>query len=684
MFKNLKSITVKYILSIFPIIALFTLGFGFIIYQLEKKEKENSIKQAIELGEITSEAIAHNLEGWLQNQIKNVKIIAKNPDVIKLCKDPGQTGLYQRVQLYLQQIHDGIGFYENMPIAIKLPDGKSFEIRSHGQIKKVSNGGAIIDTVKGHTIGKGKPESSFIKAIYEGKDHFVSEVYPSFLRGNPIFIISVPVKDENNEILGVAMVAPQMDFFTDEFINSVRIGKTGSCMMVNDQNTVIAHPDPENILKKDAVIPIKETIDEFFKGKRFAFARADGVNRLYVCVPVNMDNKLHIKHRWLIIFSQNKNEILENSVYFLKVVTVLGIVFLIIMSAVVLLVSSVIIIKPIKRSMNNLKMLSNGDFTTRMDINSKDEFGELDKSMNSLSKQLRMIFERITEGIKTLISSSSELSKISEVIANNSTNNSKKLQNISENTDNTNIQIMNSASLVEKTTRNIQRIVQSTEEITSKIQNVSQNTEKGSHITQNAVKRAQEVSEEVISLGNAAKEISKVTETISDISDQTNLLALNAAIEAARAGEAGKGFAVVANEIKDLAKQATTATNEIAQRITKVQDTTLNSVTAINEILEIIHSTDAIMSQISVEIADQSGTVKEILGHLNHTSKEVQSVNENLNRSATMVGKITMDMKEINQSALEVKESSQSINGSVMDISQLTITLEKIVRNFKI
>ncbi len=681
MFKHQKRITAKYVLSIFPIIALFTLIFCIVIYQFEKK---NSIKQVKEFGMMASKEIAHNLESWLENQIKTAKIIAKNSDIINLCKNPNQPALYQKVQLYLQQIHDGIGYYENMPIALNLPNGKSFEIESNGKIKKVSNGGFIIDTVKGKTIGKGNPNLSFLKAIYEGKDHFVSEVYPSILRGNPVFVISAPIKDKNNQILGVVMVAPQMDFFTNEFINSLRVGKTGSFMMIDDRDIVIAHPDQKNILKKDAIVPIKETIGEFFKGKRFAFAQDNDKTKLYASSLVNIDNKFNIKHRWLIVFSKDKDEILENSIYFLKIVAIIGGIFLIVISAVVLLVSSKMIITPIKKSMNNLKSLSDGDFTTKVDINSEDEFGKLGHSMNRLSEQLQTIFQSISEGITTLMSSATELNQISEMITNNSVANAKKIQSITENTDKTNTQINDSASVVQNTTNNIQMIVQSTEGITLKITNISQNSEKGSHITQNAVKRAQEVSEEVISLGEAAKEISEVTDTISAISDQTNLLALNATIEAARAGDAGKGFAVVANEIKELAKQTATATNEIAQRISKVQNTTLNSVTAINEILEIISNTDEIMSQISTEITDQLFTAKEVLGQLNHMSAEVQGVNENLSSSSSMVGEIAKDMKEINQSAVEVKDSSQSIKGSVMNISKLAKTLETIVAKFKI
>jgi methyl-accepting chemotaxis protein len=84
------------------------------------------------------------------------------------------------------------------------------------------------------------------------------------------------------------------------------------------------------------------------------------------------------------------------------------------------------------------------------------------------------------------------------------------------------------------------------------------------------------------------REIGKVTETISEISSQTNLLALNATIEAARAGAAGKGFAVVAGEIKALAQQTATATEDIKNRISGVQNSTSSGIAEIEKISRVI------------------------------------------------------------------------------------------------
>ncbi len=89
-----------------------------------------------------------------------------------------------------------------------------------------------------------------------------------------------------------------------------------------------------------------------------------------------------------------------------------------------------------------------------------------------------------------------------------------------------------------------------------------------------AVEAANRTNATVMKLGESSAEIGNVIKVINSIAEQTNLLALNATIEAARAGEAGKGFAVVANEVKELAKQTSEATEDIIRKIAMIQDDT--------------------------------------------------------------------------------------------------------------
>lgn len=101
------------------------------------------------------------------------------------------------------------------------------------------------------------------------------------------------------------------------------------------------------------------------------------------------------------------------------------------------------------------------------------------------------------------------------------------------------------AAAMEQSSTNASMVASATEEMSATIAEIASNADKARKISNDAVRQAASASEAMATLGRAARDISHVTETITEISDQTNLLALNATIEAARAGDAGKGFAVV-------------------------------------------------------------------------------------------------------------------------------------------
>jgi methyl-accepting chemotaxis protein len=99
---------------------------------------------------------------------------------------------------------------------------------------------------------------------------------------------------------------------------------------------------------------------------------------------------------------------------------------------------------------------------------------------------------------------------------------------------------------------------------------------------------------------------------ITSTSEQTNLSALNATIEAARAGESGKGFAVVANEVKELARETASATEEIGTRVEAIRSDTQSAVAAIGQIGTIVKRIHDIQNTIASAVEEQTATTSEI------------------------------------------------------------------------
>ncbi|MBL4780734.1 MAG: bacteriohemerythrin [Porticoccaceae bacterium] len=187
-------------------------------------------------------------------------------------------------------------------------------------------------------------------------------------------------------------------------------------------------------------------------------------------------------------------------------------------------------------------------------------------------------------------------------------------------------------------------IANTTNELTSAAEEIASNTEKARSITAQAVADTERATGEFQHLETAAAEISKVTNTISEVSDQTKLLALNATIEAARAGDAGRGFAVVASEVKELASQTNLANADIKQKIEIIQaaiGTTLNSMKSVSKI---ILEVNEIVTTIAAAAEEQSLATNSISSTLSTATKGLGDVNTNVNEGSLAISEMNENL----------------------------------------
>jgi methyl-accepting chemotaxis protein len=184
-------------------------------------------------------------------------------------------------------------------------------------------------------------------------------------------------------------------------------------------------------------------------------------------------------------------------------------------------------------------------------------------------------------------------------------------------------------------------------------------------------------------LGDAALEIGKVTTMITEISDQTNLLALNATIEAARAGEAGRGFAVVANEIKELAKQTATATEEIRTRIAEMQGTSKSTEGQIQAISRIIEEINDIIANVATAIEEQSVATRDIAGNVAQASQGLQEINVNVAESSTVIRQISSEIADVSSASESTQQNTDEVARKAEELRVLASNLFELLGRFR-
>ena len=347
-------------------------------------------------------------------------------------------------------------------------------------------------------------------------------------------------------------------------------------------------------------------------------------------------------------------------------------VLAIILAFIVILSLNISVIKPLDVLVARISNLTNGDgdLTKRIDIKSKDEFGELAAHVNSFIENVQIIIKEVKDATNEVASGNNELAATMEELSTTFDSQAKQISDMVLSMD-TVRDISNETSQALDTNMDIlEGAAVKTQSGADQLNGVQQDmmTIKNETVSLEAV---------ISELADSSNQIGEILSVINDIANQTNLLALNAAIEAARAGEAGRGFAVVADEVRKLAERTQHATGKIESIIGSLQQkSNLASV-------EMTKSVESVQAGVD-NIGETNEGFKSAVESVMDLHREMKTVAESVSNQYSTILTVVDNTQVIAAGIEESNQAVSEVNRTVAHLQERTDGLKMLIRKFNV
>ena len=535
----------------------------------------------------------------------------------------------------------------------------------------------------------------YLKIALGGVPSILDPAY-SAVNGQISTFYALPVWNKLNKRDQIAVVVAVIDSLSlCDTVGKVKMGESSHPYVINRKTgNYVAHSDVTYIqeakcLYDEYPAEMEPIIQEIKDGKSNSVMYTDATTKeeylvSYYPVGGNTD--------WFVVcsapasdFLGGLNELLVQILVLFAIFTVLSILFCI------LIVSKSL--KPLTVLKNAITKIASedADLTSRIDIKSKDEIGEVVNGFNNFTGKLHSIVTDVKVSKDDLVSADTTLQSatqttndsISSIAENIKTVNSElnMQNNCVKNTEHSvdiisnNINTLDSLVAAQVTgTANASAAV---EEMIGNIQSVNLSVEKMADkfnlllsTAQNGSEKQRDVSDKISEIEAQSQMLQEANAVIAAIAEQTNLLAMNAAIEAAHAGDAGKGFSVVADEIRKLSETSSEQSKNIGNQLNTIRDSIENVVSASNDssetfmsVVDDIKITNQLMQEIKSAMEEQqvgSAQISEALVTMKESANDVKNESQ----------KMTGQNKNILNDVKQLKETTETINMKIADVER--------------
>lgn len=464
---------------------------------------------------------------------------------------------------------------------------------------------------------------------------------------------------ENGQIVGIAASNLALDKLIQDVL-AIPVPGDGHAILIDKQGTVVAHNNQDFILKKISDIAPELNISSLNSAAAnltTLYADVDGVDKVIMAEPIKNTD-------WMLVIEMDK-EVLEQPLFtmLLNQITT-GLVVLIVMAVATswFVARQLVELGRVGEALADIAE-GEGDLTRRLTVSSKDEVGQLADKFNifidrlhDMMKNVSTVSSAMTQGAnhanQSAMKRSESVGKQQDeitMVATAVTEMATATSEIASNADNTAKSATHSVELSEQGFQQMEKSQASINELANELTG--------------AVSIISELEEH-------GQQIATILATIREIAEQTNLLALNAAIEAARAGEQGRGFAVVADEVRVLSQRTHASTEEIEDKIKRLQQatngavrvmnqshdmarTSVNDVNLAGESLEQIREAIQVISDMATQIASAAEEQSLVTAEINTNTESVREVSDVMALDASDA---VVQADQLNQLATDLKQ----------------------------
>lgn len=389
----------------------------------------------------------------------------------------------------------------------------------------------------------------------------------------------------------------------------------------------------------------------------------------------------------------------------LRVLVLMGVAVLVV--AVLSALSRRLISRPIRHVLSGVEDIvrGEGDLTRRVSVRTRDEIGDLSRSVNvfiarlhdiisrlksvaagsaTVSEELASSAEEISSTLEEMQAVISQVSRRADTLSDGAASVDEAVSGIRDAISTIANRIEDQSSAVSESSAAIQEMIASigamsstTASRRSLIVSLRSGAEQGSDAMADAIDAMNEIS-------SGADVIRELIQVINDVAAQTNLLAMNAAIEAAHAGDAGRGFAVVAAEIRKLAETTSTNAKSISSNVTNIieriraaRDLNQRAGGSMEEMTKGIETFADGMSEIisgMEEMNTGTGEITTALQGLVSVTNDVSDLAAGINRRIDGIGGSVTNMRNA------TKENSLALAEARVGIAEMNRTMAHVAQ----